>query len=109
MKDPVKSATGITNLNNGSKSEVVELMQLSDGEDSQKAYQNACRSIGRQNIDELKTLIFFEDVDATVSEDHGFFSTIKQLAQTSKRPMILSANSKRVFGLSFFLFIEIFL
>lgn len=92
MKSPVKSTPGITNLNNGSKSDFVEQMQLSDGEDSQQAYQNSCRSIGRQNIDELKTLIFFEDVDATLSEDHGLFSTIKQLAQTAKRPMILSAN-----------------
>lgn len=109
MKTPVKSTTGITNLNNGSKSEVVELMQLSDGEDSQQAYQNSCRSIGRQNIHERKTLIFFEDVDATLTEDHGLLSAIKKLAQTAKRPIILSANGKRVFGLYFLLFIKIFL
>ncbi|GMH21840.1 hypothetical protein Nepgr_023683 [Nepenthes gracilis] len=42
---------------------------------------------------EIKTLILFEDVDATLSEDRGFISTIHQLADTGKRPMILTTNS----------------
>ncbi|KAK6114842.1 hypothetical protein DH2020_007111 [Rehmannia glutinosa] len=42
---------------------------------------------------EIKTLILFEDVDATVHEDQGFITTIQQLAVTAKRPMILTSNS----------------
>lgn len=88
-------------MTKGSKSEVVELIQLPDEEDSRQANQNSCRSIGRGNMDQIKTLILFEDVDATLSEDHGFLSTIQQLAQTAKRPMILTSNSKRGFGFFF--------
>ncbi|XP_078440940.1 P-loop containing nucleoside triphosphate hydrolases superfamily protein isoform X2 [Wolffia australiana] len=41
-----------------------------------------------------RNLILFEDVDATFDEDRGLFSTIVQLAETSKRPIILTTNSK---------------
>ena len=41
-----------------------------------------------------RTLILFEDVDADLCEDRGFISTIQQLAETAKRPMILTSNSK---------------
>ncbi|MQL86296.1 hypothetical protein Taro_018826 [Colocasia esculenta] len=35
-----------------------------------------------------------EDVDAVVDEDRGFINTIMQLAETSRRPIILTTNSK---------------
>ncbi|MCL7039589.1 hypothetical protein MKW94_008337, partial [Papaver nudicaule] len=41
-----------------------------------------------------KTLILFEDVDTIFDEDRGFISTIQQLAETAKRPMILTCNSQ---------------
>ncbi|XP_038974107.1 ATPase family AAA domain-containing protein 5-like isoform X2 [Phoenix dactylifera] len=41
-----------------------------------------------------KTLILFEDVDTVFDEDRGFISTILQLAETAKRPIILTSNDK---------------
>uniref|UniRef100_A0A1D1Y003 ATPase family AAA domain-containing protein 5 n=1 Tax=Anthurium amnicola TaxID=1678845 RepID=A0A1D1Y003_9ARAE len=41
-----------------------------------------------------KNLFLFEDVDAVLDEDHGFIATIMQLAETSKRPIVLTTNSK---------------
>ncbi|KAL4589013.1 hypothetical protein LXL04_001915 [Taraxacum kok-saghyz] len=63
----------------------VELIQLSDDEDSKNLNEN--------KINGIKTLILFEDIDATLYEDRGFISTIQQLAETAKRPMILTSNS----------------
>ncbi|KAK6132312.1 hypothetical protein DH2020_033936 [Rehmannia glutinosa] len=81
-----------------SDDEVIELTHLSDKEDSQDAgswpKMSACgynRTANSQS--EIKTLILFEDVDATVHEDQGFITTIQQLAVTAKRPMILTSNS----------------
>ncbi|CAI9778095.1 unnamed protein product [Fraxinus pennsylvanica] len=56
------------------------------------------RSVLRENKvanyqNEILTLILFEDTDAALSEDHGFISTIQQLAETAKQPMILTSNS----------------
>ncbi|XP_020576040.1 uncharacterized protein LOC110021763 isoform X2 [Phalaenopsis equestris] len=42
-----------------------------------------------------KTLFLFEEVDVVFDEDHGFISTIFKLAETTKRPIILTSNSKR--------------
>ena len=50
----MKSVPGFTEVTTRSKSEVAELIQLSDEEDSQQAYQNSCRSIGRENGGEVK-------------------------------------------------------
>ncbi|XP_068639047.1 uncharacterized protein [Aristolochia californica] len=41
-----------------------------------------------------KSLILFEDVDIVFDEDRGLIGTILQLAETAKRPMILTCNSK---------------
>ncbi|XP_042449668.1 uncharacterized protein LOC122034470 [Zingiber officinale] len=44
-----------------------------------------------------KSLVLFEDVDSVFDDDHGlnsFICTILQLAETSKRPIILTSNSK---------------
>lgn len=42
-----------------------------------------------------KTLFLFEEVDVVFDEDHGFISTIFKLAETTKRPIILTSNIKR--------------
>ena len=89
-----KSSPEIIEVTKGSEDEVVELIPLSD-EDDPQLICSGNSILDCQN--EIKTLILFEDVDATLSEDHGFLSTIQQLAQTAKRPMILTANSKRAF------------
>ncbi|KAM7507737.1 hypothetical protein LguiA_018190 [Lonicera macranthoides] len=80
-----------------SDSEIIELIPLSD-EDSQTAYRTHGKSVCKENgiandQSEIKTLILFEDVDATLYEDRGFTTTIQQLAETAKRPMILTSNS----------------
>ncbi|KAK9743391.1 hypothetical protein RND81_03G236100 [Saponaria officinalis] len=48
----------------------------------------------RTDPSEIKTLLLFEDVDATLCEDRGFISTIQQLADTGRKPMILTSNSE---------------
>ncbi|KAF3788429.1 ATPase family AAA domain-containing protein 5 [Nymphaea thermarum] len=50
-----------------------------------------CRSLGNQVAS--KTLILFEDFDATLDEDRGLIATIVELAETTKRPIILTSNS----------------
>lgn len=81
-----------------SDDEVIELIHLPDVEESgnacsspKKSVSTHKRTVNCQNG--VKTLILFEDVDATLSEDHGFVATIQQLAETAKRPMILTSNS----------------
>ncbi|KAL6525090.1 hypothetical protein OROMI_030683 [Orobanche minor] len=82
-----------------SDDEVIEVIPLSDKKDSQdagswpKMLASGSNQSGNCHI-EIKTLILFEDVDATVHEDHGFITTIQQLAETAKRPMILTSNSE---------------
>lgn len=39
-----------------------------------------------------KTLLLFEDVDTVFDEDRGFLASIFQLAETAKRPIILTSN-----------------
>ncbi|XP_073124671.1 uncharacterized protein [Henckelia pumila] len=78
--------------------EVLEMAPLLDKEDSQNADALSDKIISGENLTDnrqngIKTLILFEDVDATLCEDHGFISTIQQLAETAKRPMILTSNS----------------
>lgn len=81
-----------------SNDEVIELINLPDEEDSADVYPSPNNSAYKRVVssqNEVKTLILFEDVDATLSEDHGFITTIQQLAVTAKRPMILTTNSKK--------------
>ncbi|KAF5787232.1 putative checkpoint protein Rad17/Rad24 [Helianthus annuus] len=70
--------------------DVIELIPLSDDEDSKDVCGPAAKPSNSQNG--TKTLILFEDVDVTAYEDRGFISTIQQLAETAKRPMILTSN-----------------
>ncbi|KAA8538484.1 hypothetical protein F0562_028145 [Nyssa sinensis] len=95
-----KSSQAIPNATDaqGFNNEVIELISLSDEEDSQNASGLPGKFICEENrasIDqsEIKTLLLFEDVDATLYEDRGFLGTIQQLAETARRPMILTSNS----------------
>lgn len=56
--------------------------------------QNATENRTSSSQGETKTLILFEDVDIIFDEDRGFTGTLLQLAETAKRPMILTSNSK---------------
>ncbi|KAK1384333.1 AAA domain-containing protein [Heracleum sosnowskyi] len=82
----------------GSSNEVIEIIPLSDGEnfDSTRMTHGelvSTRSKSSSEQNDKKTLILFEDVDAVLEEDRGFIGTIQQLAETAKRPMILTSNS----------------
>lgn len=79
-----------------SNNDVIELIPLSDDDDSESLGGPAVKPVSSQNG--IKTLILFEDVDATLYEDRGFIATIQQLAETAKRPMILTSNSKSLFN-----------
>ncbi|CAK9154618.1 unnamed protein product [Ilex paraguariensis] len=99
-KHPLRSSKSALNTlaDQGSGNEVIELIPLSDEEDSQNASRVPGKSVCKENktsSDEcnIKTLVLFEDVDATLYEDRGFIATIQQLAETAKRPMILTSNS----------------
>ncbi|KAI3774938.1 hypothetical protein L1987_49502 [Smallanthus sonchifolius] len=74
-----------------SANDVIELIPLSDDEDSKDVGGPAVKPTNSQNG--TKTVIVFEDVDVTAYEDRGFIATIQQLAETAKRPMILTSNS----------------
>ncbi|KAK4429658.1 ATPase family AAA domain-containing protein 5 [Sesamum alatum] len=81
-----------------SDNEVYELIHLSDEEALHEAGESLKVSVSGENRtancqNQTKTLILFEDIDATLDEDHGFITTIQQLAETAKRPMILTSNS----------------
>lgn len=90
QKDPVCSVSG---------DGVIEVIPLSDEENALNASGVQRKQVGREEIADnhqgkMKTLILFEDVDTALCEDRGFVSTIQQLAETAKRPMILTSNSK---------------
>ncbi|KAG5601260.1 hypothetical protein H5410_032630 [Solanum commersonii] len=77
---------------------VIEAIPLSDEENAPNATGVQRKQVFREEITanyqgETKTLILFEDVDTALCEDRGFVSTIQQLAETAKRPMILTSNS----------------
>lgn len=56
--------------------------------------RNATENITSSSQGETKTLILFEDVDIIFDDDRGFTAMLLQLAETAKRPMILTSNSK---------------
>ncbi|CAN4099674.1 unnamed protein product [Withania somnifera] len=78
---------------------VVEAIPLPDGRNAPNASGVQTEQVCREEVTtnhqgETKTLILFEDVDTALCEDRGFVSTIQQLAETAKRPMILTSNSE---------------
>lgn len=98
QKDPVYSEDKLV-----SGGGVIEAIPLSDEENAPNATGLQRKQVFREEITanyqgETNTLILFEDVDTALCEDRGFVSTIQQLAETAKRPMILTSNSKGVKG-----------
>ncbi|XP_021740360.1 uncharacterized protein LOC110706706 isoform X2 [Chenopodium quinoa] len=79
-------------LNNGA----VEVISLSEEEDYVGNNESQYHSNGKLSCDkgDIKSLILFEDVDVTLCDDRGFISTIQQLADIGKRPMILTSNNE---------------
>lgn len=82
----------------GSDHEGTKVIPLSDNEDFQNFTITPGNFICESNKvasdrSETKPLILFEDVDAVLSEDHGLIATIHKLAETAKRPIILTSNS----------------
>ncbi|KAK6938416.1 hypothetical protein RJ641_031924 [Dillenia turbinata] len=77
-------------------SDVLEL-KVSDGEDSESPPWTSTGFMVKETAAcstvERRTLILFEDVDVILDEDRGFIATIQKLAETAKRPMILTSNS----------------
>lgn len=61
----------------------------------QENFHTEC-SRNKENRIAIKTLILFEDVDTVFEEDCGFISSVLQLAETAKRPIILTSNSEFV-------------
>ncbi|KAJ8563632.1 hypothetical protein K7X08_032084 [Anisodus acutangulus] len=93
QKDPVYSEDKLV-----SGGGVIEVITLSNEENAPNASGVQRKQVCREEIPashqgETKTLILFEDVDTALCEDRGFVSTIQQLAETAKRPMILTSNS----------------
>lgn len=91
-KIQLKSPTTTLEASQRSTDDVIELIPLSDDEDLKNLGGSAVKPVGSQTG--TKTLILFEDVDASLYEDRGFIATIQQLAETAKRPMILTSNSR---------------
>ncbi|XAR55573.1 hypothetical protein NMG60_11035684 [Bertholletia excelsa] len=92
------SVTSNTSPVQGSGGQVVELMPLSDEEDSQNDIGPLGKFRFKENKipsgqSECKPLILFEDVDAILSEDQGLIAAIQKLAEIAKWPMILTSNS----------------
>lgn len=73
--------------------EQIELIRVSEGENSNE-YGEQVSSSDAQQV-EVKRLILFEDVDIIFLEDRGFISSIQQIAETAKGPLIMTSNSKK--------------
>lgn len=92
------AATFNTHAIQESDHEVTEVVPFSDEEDLQSFAGTHGKYVceGNKVASERcgnKPLILFEDVDAILSEDHGLIATIQKLAETAKRPIILTSNS----------------
>ncbi|KAI4320611.1 hypothetical protein MLD38_034072 [Melastoma candidum] len=72
-------------------SEEIEILRASDGENSNE-HEELVLSSDSGKV-EVKRLILFEDVDITFIEDRGFISSIQQIAETAKGPIIMTSNN----------------
>lgn len=74
----------------------VEMASRSCKQDVTQA-KNSCNTSEEFTISQTanKTLILFEDVDTVFDEDRGFIASILQLAETAKRPIILTSNYRK--------------
>lgn len=99
-----KFFTAVKSETNCSDDQVVELIDLSDKEDLLDTSECPKMPVFAEDKaanyqTKIKSLILFEDVDVSLYEDQGFITTIQQLAETAKRPMILTSNSKKSYWL----------
>lgn len=84
----------------GFENEVIEVIPLSDEKAANDKIGAVGESVYNENgtacdLREVKRLMLFEDVDIMFLEDRGFIAAIQQIAETAKRPIILTSNSKR--------------
>lgn len=93
---PESSSTQPSKLSlKGLEDDVVEVFPESFKEDSDCLTPEHYSIVGEDNSRAAdKTLILFEDVDTIFEEDRGLIASIQQIAETAKRPMVLTSNSK---------------
>ncbi|CAL9752889.1 unnamed protein product [Musa acuminata subsp. burmannicoides] len=89
-KQNLDVAPGMPNMRDNVK---FDSFTLKAPTDTQENFHTEC-SRNKENRVAIKTLILFEDVDTVFEEDCGFISSVLQLAETAKRPIILTSNSK---------------
>ncbi|CAM8942756.1 unnamed protein product [Rhodiola kirilowii] len=83
-------------------SEVVELTTVAIGDGTYSSVDMSAKvpcsrsKLPRDRV-QLKTLVLFEDVDISFTEDRGFINAIQHLAKTAKLPIILTTNSTQCF------------
>ncbi|XP_057531621.1 uncharacterized protein LOC130809815 isoform X3 [Amaranthus tricolor] len=90
---PVSTNGVVVQYLNNSLVEVISLLEEGDDVSDVKTQNRNSSGLSCDKGD-IKTLILFEDVDVTLCDDRGFISTIQQLADTGKRPMILTSNNE---------------
>ncbi|KAH7421890.1 hypothetical protein KP509_13G080200 [Ceratopteris richardii] len=49
-----------------------------------------------KDVEKSLTVLLFEDIDMVFEDDRGFIAAITELAETAKRPIILTSNDKRL-------------
>lgn len=82
---------------------------FSDNDDDLMIISQPCAQVSSSTMENktavcqiaTKSLILFEDVDTIFDEDRGFIGAILQLAETSKRPIILTANCEFIIQVYF--------
>ncbi|XP_022140030.1 uncharacterized protein LOC111010770 isoform X2 [Momordica charantia] len=88
----LQANTAAKNLTN----EVIELISLSDDDSDNIKGVGEFEYIvaeSTNNHGDAKPLILLEDVDIIFLEDRGFISSIQEIADTGKGPIILTSNS----------------
>ncbi|KAK1291973.1 hypothetical protein QJS10_CPB17g00661 [Acorus calamus] len=83
--------------NADSDDEVIDLTPSKVNQVVVKVKEEPLQTLMRRNASSRavnKSLILFEDVDTIFDEDRGFIGTLIQLAETTKRPIVLTCNSK---------------
>ncbi|KAK1268639.1 hypothetical protein QJS04_geneDACA006871 [Acorus gramineus] len=86
-----------TSSNADSDDEVIDLTLSKVNQVVVKVKEEPLQTLMRKNASPHavnKSLILFEDVDIIFDEDRGFIGTLIQLAETTKRPIVLTCNSK---------------
>lgn len=79
---------------------MIELISLSDDDSDNIKGVGEFEYIvaeSTNNHGDAKPLILLEDVDIIFLEDRGFISSIQEIADTGKGPIILTSNSKSAY------------